>query len=59
MQAINPAMIDARSALVLFSGGQGSTTCLAWALGRFEQVETIAFGSLRRRGFERWRKGVA
>lgn len=31
------------SALVLFSGGQDSTTCLAWALDRFERVETIGF----------------
>src|SRR5690348_7671424 len=31
------------SALVLFSGGQDSTTCLAWALDRFAQVETIGF----------------
>lgn len=30
-------------ALVLFSGGQDSTVCLAWALGRFEAVETIGF----------------
>jgi len=30
-------------ALVLFSGGQDSTTCLAWALARFERVETIGF----------------
>jgi 7-cyano-7-deazaguanine synthase len=29
------------SALVLFSGGQDSTTCLAWALARFERVETV------------------
>jgi 7-cyano-7-deazaguanine synthase len=30
-------------ALVLFSGGQDSTTALAWALARFERVETIGF----------------
>ena len=30
-------------ALVLFSGGQDSTTCLAWALNRFRGVETIGF----------------
>lgn len=30
-------------ALVLFSGGQDSTTCLAWALGRFAHVETVGF----------------
>ena len=31
------------AALVLFSGGQDSTTCLAWALARFAKVETIGF----------------
>jgi 7-cyano-7-deazaguanine synthase len=31
------------SALVLFSGGQDSATCLAWALDRFDRVETIGF----------------
>lgn len=30
-------------ALVLFSGGQDSTTCLAWALDRFTRVETVGF----------------
>ncbi len=32
-----------RRALVLFSGGQDSTTCLAWALDRFSHVETLGF----------------
>jgi 7-cyano-7-deazaguanine synthase len=31
------------AALVLFSGGQDSTTCLAWALERFAEVETLGF----------------
>ncbi len=30
-------------AIVLFSGGQDSTTCLAWALERFERIETVGF----------------
>lgn len=32
-----------RSALVLFSGGQDSATCLAWALDRYDHVETLGF----------------
>lgn len=36
-------MIGDTGALVLFSGGQDSATCLAWALDRFETVETIGF----------------
>ncbi len=35
--------IDPRTALVLFSGGQDSTVCLAWALARYARVETIGF----------------
>ncbi len=31
------------SALVLFSGGQDSTTCVAWALARYARVETVGF----------------
>ncbi|MFZ3083125.1 7-cyano-7-deazaguanine synthase QueC [Rhodoferax ferrireducens] len=31
------------TALVLFSGGQDSTTCLALALSKYQRVETIAF----------------
>ena len=31
------------SALVLFSGGQDSATCLAWALERYARVETVGF----------------
>ncbi len=31
------------AALVLFSGGQDSTTCVAWALSRFDRVETVGF----------------
>jgi 7-cyano-7-deazaguanine synthase len=34
---------DSDSALVLFSGGQDSATCLAWALGQFDRVETVGF----------------
>ena len=31
------------AALILFSGGQDSTVCLAWALTRFDSVETVGF----------------
>jgi 7-cyano-7-deazaguanine synthase len=40
------------SALVLFSGGQDSATCLAWALDRFEKVETIGFNYQQRHSIE-------
>jgi 7-cyano-7-deazaguanine synthase len=35
--------MTADAALVLFSGGQDSTTCLAWALARHARVETVGF----------------
>ena len=37
------AALDPRGALVLFSGGQDSTACLAWALARHAHVETVGF----------------
>jgi 7-cyano-7-deazaguanine synthase len=40
------------SALVLFSGGQDSTVCLAWALQRFARVETIGFDYGQRHAIE-------
>lgn len=40
------------SALVLFSGGQDSTACLAWALQRYARVETIGFDYGQRHAVE-------
>lgn len=40
------------SALVLFSGGQDSTVCLAWALARFAHVETVGFAYGQRHAVE-------
>ena len=45
---INPSS----SALVLFSGGQDSATCLAWALDRFARVETVGFDYGQRHAVE-------
>ncbi|TCT08037.1 7-cyano-7-deazaguanine synthase QueC [Aquabacter spiritensis] len=45
-------------ALVLFSGGQDSTTCLAWALERFARVETVGFDYGQRHRVELERRGV-
>ncbi|WP_300529212.1 7-cyano-7-deazaguanine synthase QueC [Maricaulis sp.] len=40
------------TALVLFSGGQDSATCLAWALDRYARVETVGFEYGQRHGVE-------
>ena len=44
--------MDERKALVLFSGGQDSATCLVWALERFSHVETIGFNYKQRHAVE-------
>ncbi len=68
-------MSAAGAALVLFSGGQDSATCLAWALARYDRVETIGFDYGQRHrvelgcrapflaalaaGFPQWREKLA
>jgi 7-cyano-7-deazaguanine synthase len=49
---------ESASALVLFSGGQDSTTCLAWALTRFARVETVGFDYGQRHRVELDRRSV-
>lgn len=46
------APISQTSALVLFSGGQDSATCLAWALDRYARVETVGFDYGQRHAVE-------
>ncbi|HRJ00849.1 MAG TPA: 7-cyano-7-deazaguanine synthase QueC [Hyphomonas sp.] len=48
----------ARSALVLFSGGQDSATCLAWALDRFDHVETVGFDYGQRHRIELGQRSI-
>jgi len=57
-------MVMGDQALVLFSGGQDSATCLAWALDRFARVETVGFDYGQRHRIEldcraRLREGMA
>ncbi len=46
------------AALVLFSGGQDSAVCLAWALDRYPRVETVGFDYGQRHAAELGQRGV-
>ncbi|MAT34423.1 MAG: 7-cyano-7-deazaguanine synthase QueC [Ponticaulis sp.] len=44
--------MTSQNALVLFSGGQDSTVCLAWALARYNRVTTVGFDYAQRHSVE-------
>ncbi|MFT8422939.1 MAG: 7-cyano-7-deazaguanine synthase QueC [Gluconacetobacter sp.] len=50
--SLTPTDPKQESAIVLFSGGQDSATCLAWALSRFGRVETLGFAYGQRHAVE-------
>lgn len=50
--------MDDSKALVLFSGGQDSTACLAWALERYAHVETVGFDYGQRHRVELEQRGI-
>lgn len=45
-------MVKTRKALLLFSGGQDSATCLAWACENYDYVETVGFDYGQRHSVE-------
>ncbi len=53
-----PSLKPGSTALVLFSGGQDSTVCLAWALERFAHVETIGFDYGQRHAIELQQRAI-